>query len=172
LDLSYDWAAAISTGDMVTNEVEGTVTYVPFEAAKGETGIIHGLYDLMDSSFKVYGAYLNYPLDLDSENNEAYFSVRGQYDSANAEITAVGALAYEWIEEKTTLTVEGRYDSVTPAGVQPWSAMAEVAWEMADKTNLTLTYEIGTWEDEYDDNWTGNIVDNAGTLTAELSVSF
>jgi hypothetical protein len=172
LDLSYDWAAAITTGDMVTNEVEGTVTYVPFEAAKGETGVIHGLYDLMDSSFKVYGAYLNYPLDLDSENNEAYFSVRGQYDSANAEITAVGALAYEWIEEKTTLTVEGRYDSVTPAGVQPWSAMAEVAWEMADKTNLTLTYEIGTWEDEYDDNWTGNIVDNAGTLTAELSVSF
>jgi len=50
--------------------------------------------------------------------------------------------------------------------------MAEVAWEMADKTNLTLTYEIGTWDDEYDDNWTGNIVDNAGTLTAELSVSF
>ena len=98
--------------------------------------------------------------------------MRGKYDSANAEITAVGALAYEWIEEKPTLTVEGRYDSVTPAGVQPWSAMAEVAWEMADKTNLTLTYEIGTWEDEYDDNWTGNIVDNAGTLTAELSVSF
>ena len=69
-------------------------------------------------------------------------------------------------------TAQYSYDSVTPAGVQPWSAMAEVAWEMADKTNLTLSYEIGTWEDEYDDNWTGNIVDNAGTLTAELSVSF
>jgi len=172
LDLSYDWVAAISTGNMVEHDVEGTVTYVPFEAAKGETGIIHGLYNIMDSSFKVYGAYLNYPLDLDNENNQAYFSVRGQYDSANAEITAVGALAYEWIEEKTTLTVEGRYDSVTPANVQVWSAMAELAWEMADKTNLTLTYEIGTWDDEYDDNWTGNIVDNAGTLTAELSVSF
>ena len=172
LELSYDWASAISTGALTTSAIEGYVTYVPVDAAKGETGKIHALYDLTNSSFKVYGAYLNYPLDLSNENNAAYFSVRGQYDSANAEITAVGALAYEWIEEKTTLTVEGRYDSVTPAGVQPWSAMAEVAWEMADKTTLTLTYEIGTWEDEYSDDWTGNIVDNAGTLTAELAVSF
>jgi len=172
LDLSYDWAAAISTGAMTTSKIDGLVTFVPADAAKGETGKIHAEYDLMDSSFKVYGAYLNYPLDLSNENNAAYFSARGQYDSANSEITAVGALAYEWIEEKTTLTVEGRYDSVTPANVQPWSAMAKIEWEMASKTNLTLSYEIGTWEDDYADDWTGNIVDNAGTLEAELKVSF
>ena len=172
LELSYDWASVISTGALTTSEIEGFVTYVPVDAVEGETGKIHALYDLTDNSFKVYGAYLNYPLDLSNENNAAYFSVRGQYDSANAEITAVGALAYEWIEEKTTLTVEGRYDSVTPTNVQPWSAMAKIGWEMASNTNLTLSYEIGTWEDEYDDDWTGNIVDNAGTLEAELKVSF
>ena len=172
LELDYDWAAAISTGAMTTSAIEGYVTYVPVDAVKGETGKIHALYSLLDNSFKVYGAYLNYPLDLSNENNAAYFSVRGQYDSANSEITAVGALAYEWIKEKTTLTVEGRYDSVTPANVQPWSAMAKVGWEMASNTNLTLSYEIGTWEDDYDDDWTGNIVDNAGTLEAELKVSF
>ncbi len=130
-------------------------------------------YDLLTSGVTIYGGYLNYPLDLDSEDSEAYLSVGGEYDMAAQGFTLAGQLVYKWLDKNTTLTVEGRYDSTPPAGVQPWSAYAELAWDMAENTALTLGYEYNTWDAGDDDNLgQGNVIDGAGTITAELSVSF
>ncbi len=171
LDLEYDYAQALSSGAVTTNKVAGTITYVPEDAAKDEKGMVKVTYDLLTSGVTIYGAYLNYPLDIESENNAAYLSVGGQYDMATAGITAAGQFKYMWLEEKTTATLEARYDSVTPAGVPPYSVLAQLDWEMAENTTLTLSYELNTW-DAGDDLGQGNILDGAGTITAELSVTF
>lgn len=181
LGLEYDYAQAISTGTPTKNKVVGTVTYVPEDAAKDlteitnegteEKGLVKVTYDLLTSGITLYGAYLNYPLDLDSEENAAYLSVGAEYNMATQGITAVGQFKYMWLEEKTTATLEARYDSVTPAGVPPYSVLAQLDWEMAENTTLTLGYELNTW-DAGDDFGQGNIVDGAGTITAELTVKF
>ncbi|MCX7667375.1 MAG: hypothetical protein N2Z84_00375, partial [Atribacterota bacterium] len=71
----------------------------------------------------------------------------------------------------TTLTVEGRYDSVPAAGAPVYSVLAELGWDMAENTTLTISYELNTW-DAGDNFGQGHITDGAGTITAELSVSF
>ena len=181
LDLEYDYAQAISSGAVTTNKVSGTVTYVPEDAAKDvkeityegteEKGSVKVTYDLLTAGITLYGAYLNYPLDLDSEENAAYLSVGAEYDMATAGITAVGQFKYMWLEEKTTATLEARYDSTPAAGVPPYSVLAQLDWEMAENTTLTLSYEYNTFE-AGDDFGQGNIVDGAGTITAELNVTF
>jgi len=171
LDVEYDYAQAISSGAVTKNEVSGTITYVPAEAASGEEGKIKVTYDLLTAGVTVYGAYLNYPLNLDDENREAYISVGGEYDMAAAGFTLAGQLKYKWLDKNTTLTVEGRYDSTPAAGVAPYSVLAELGWDMAENTTLTISYEYNTW-DAGDDFGQGNIIDGAGTLKAELSVSF
>jgi len=170
LSLYYDWEAVISTGTVNTNQIEAVVNYTPFGGAKGESAKIRALYSLLNNNITAYAGYYNYPLDIDSENNAAFLTGEVQYKTSNQEITAVGQLKYEWIEEKTILTVEGRYDSVTPTDVNPWSVLAQIDWAMADNTDLCLSYELNTWED--DDDYTGQIIDNAGTLTAEVSLKF
>ncbi|MEN3203686.1 MAG: hypothetical protein ABDK87_08215, partial [Atribacterota bacterium] len=164
-----------------TNKVSGTVTYVPGDAVKDvpeitnegteEKGLVKVTYDLLTSGITLYGAYLNYPLDLESENNAAYLSVGAEYNMATQGITAVGQFKYQWLEEKTTATLEARYDSTPAAGAPVYSVLAQLDWEMAENTTLTLSYELNTW-DAGDDFGQGNIVDGAGTITAELTVSF
>jgi hypothetical protein len=181
LDLEYDYAQAISSGAVTTNKVSGTVTYIPEDAAKDvkeityegteEKGVVKVTYDLLTSGITLYGAYLNYPLDLDSEENAAYLSVGAEYNMATQGITAVGQFKYQWLKEGTTATLEARYDSVTPSGVPPYSVLAQLDWDMAENTTLTLSYELNTF-DAGDDFGQGNIIDAAGTVTAELTVSF
>ncbi len=181
LDLEYDYAQAVSTGTPTTNKVSGTVTYIPEDAAKDvpeitnegtkEKGLVKVTYDLLTSGITLYGAYLNYPLDLDSENNAAYLSVGAEYNMATQGITAVGQFKYRWLDKNTTATLEARYDSVVPAGVPPYSVLAQLDWGMAENTALTLGYELNTFE-AGDDFGQGNIIDSAGTITAELKVSF
>jgi hypothetical protein len=191
LDLEYDYAQAISSGAVTKNKVSGTVTYIPEDAAKDvkeityegteEKGVVKVTYDLLTSGITLYGAYLNYPLDLDSEENAAYLSVGAEYNMATQGITAVGQFKYQWLKEGTTATLEARYDSVTPSGVPPYSVLARLDWEMAKNTTLTLSYEYNTWQNYDLDIWgnedtrdfgSGEIIDAAGTVTAELTVSF
>ncbi|MGQ9472963.1 MAG: S-layer homology domain-containing protein [Candidatus Caldatribacteriaceae bacterium] len=171
LDVEYDYAQAISSGVATTNEVSGTITYIPAEAAADEKLVAKVTYDLLTSGVTVYGAYLNYPLDLDDENNEASLSIGGEYDTAAAEFSLAGKLVYKWLDKNTTLTVEGRYDSVPATGAPAYSMLAELGWDMAENTTLTISYELNTW-DAGDDFGQGNIIDGAGTITAELTVSF
>ena len=181
LDLEYDYAQAISSGARTKNQVSGKVTYVPEDAAKDvkeityegteEKGVVKVTYDLLTSGITLYGAYLNYPLDLDSEENAAYLSVGAEYNMATQGITAVGQFKYQWLDKGTTATLEARYDSVTPSGVPPYSVLAQLDWGMAENTTLTLSYELNTF-DAGDDFGQGNIIDAAGTVTAELKVTF
>ncbi|MBC7217544.1 MAG: S-layer homology domain-containing protein [Candidatus Caldatribacterium sp.] len=170
LDLEYDYAQAISSGAVTTNKVSGTVTYIPDEGTE-EKGVVKVTYDLLTAGITLYGAYLNYPLDLDSENNAAYFSVGAEYNMATQGITAVGQFKYQWLEEGTTATLEARYDSTPASGVPPYSVLAQLDWDMAENTTLTLSYELNTFE-AGDDFGQGDIIDGAGTITAELTVSF
>ncbi|HSV31161.1 MAG TPA: S-layer homology domain-containing protein [Atribacteraceae bacterium] len=165
IGLEYAYGTSLVTpGLITTSELTGTITFVPADAVPDEKLEVEVTYDLLAASFVVSGEYLNYPLDVDDENNEAFLSAKGQYEGDTGRIMAWGRLEYGWIEEKTTLTLEGRYDST---GAAVWSALAELEWEMAENTALTLGYEFNTWNE--DDEF---IEDTAGTLEAELSVSF
>ncbi|MGC8778394.1 MAG: S-layer homology domain-containing protein [Candidatus Caldatribacteriaceae bacterium] len=180
LDLSYDYAQTLA-GVATTNKVEGVLTYVPEGAATGlaeityegtsEKGFVDVTYDMLTAGFTVAGGYLNYPLDIDNENNAAYLSIGAGYDSATASITAVGQFKYLWLDKKTTATLEARYDSTPAAGAPVYSVLAQLDWNMAENTDLTLSYQLNTW-DNGDNFGQGNILDGAGTITAELSVSF
>ncbi len=80
-------------------------------------------------------------------------------------------MTYKWAEDDVTATLKGRYDST---GAAVWSALAEVEWAMAENTALTLSYEYNTWDGDetggIDD--ARGIIDTAGTITAELNVTF
>lgn len=181
LKLEYNYAQAISTGAQTKSKVTGTVTYVPEDAAKDvvkitnegkeEKAVVKVTYDLLTSGVTLYGAYLNYPLDLDSEENAAYLSVGAEYNMATQGITAVGQFKYMWLDKGTTAAIEARYDSVTPSGVPPYSVLAKLNWDMAANTTLALSYELNTWDDG-DDFGQGDIIDAAGTVKAELKVKF
>jgi len=170
LGVSYEHGMSlIDPGVVTTQELTGKITYVPVDPYADEQMEVEVTYDLLAATFDLYAGYDNYPLSI-GDDHEAILSANVKYEAdagvpgATDRITAVGSLTYKWLEEKTALTLEGRYDSL---GASVWSALAELEWEMAENTNLTLGYEFNTWDD--DDRM---IVDQAGTLTAELSVSF
>lgn len=177
LEVGYDYDLEITTGAIVTNEVSGTITYVPADAAVNEQALIDLAYYLGDTghaagNFAIFAGYDNYPLDIDDEEeNESYLSANVQYVSDTARITGVGILSYKWVEDDVTATLKGRYDS---AGASLWGALAEVEWAMAENTALTLSYEFNTWDgDETGGVDAGRgIIDTAGTITAELNVTF
>ncbi len=164
LGVRYEHGMSIfDLGVVTTQELTGTITYVPYNPYEDEQMEIEVTYDLLAATFSVYAGYDNYPLSV-GDDHEALLSANVEWLGDTNRITAVGALTYKWIEEKTALTLEGRYDSM---GAAVWSALAELEWEMAENTNLTVGYEFNTWDD--DDRM---IIDQAGTITAELSVSF
>ena len=181
LEVGYDYALSVSSPTtIVTNEVDGTLTYVPADAVAGEQALIDLAYYLGEDdhaagTFAVFAGYDNYPLDIDDEeDNESYLTANVQYVSDTAQITGVGILSYKWVEDDVTATLKGRYDST---GAAVWSALAEVEWAMAENTALTLSYEYNTWDGDetiadggLDD--TRGIIDTAGTITAELNVTF
>ena len=80
-------------------------------------------------------------------------------------------MKYEWKEEDITATLSGRYDS---AGAEVWSIKAGAEWAMAENTALNLSYELNTWDgDETGGRDDGRgIIDTAGTIKAELKVTF
>ena len=129
---------------------------------------------MMKDNYGVFGGYRNYPLEIQNESQEAYISANVQYVPDSSEITAVGELRYRWLEEKTTLTFQGRYDSSPKKeDFSTWGLLTNLEWEMAKNTRLSLGYELNTWDGSlfaYDDD--RGIIDKAGTMKAELKVSF
>jgi len=67
------------------------------------------------------------------------------------------------------LTIEGRVDS---DGVAPYSAEIELAYDLAEKTTLSVGFEMNDWEDDINDYDELNILDAVSTLKAELKVKF
>ena len=170
LEVGYGYAVKASdTSTVVKNEVTGKVTYVPADE-KGKA-IVDAAYYLETAGFAVFVGYDDYPLNEDDDEDKSYISANAQYVSDTEKITAVGILKYEWKEEDITATLSGRYDS---AGAEVWSIKAGAEWAMAENTALNLSYELNTW----DGDETGGIdadrgiIDTAGTITAELNVTF
>ncbi len=172
LEVGYDYALKVSTEAVVKNEVTGKATYVPADAAADEKAIIDLAYDLGNDGFVVFAGYDNYPLDIgEDEGDESYLSANVQYVSETERITGVGILSYKWAERDVTATLEGRYDS---EGAAAWGALAKAEWAMAENTTLTLSYEYNTWDGDKTGGRDADrgIIDNAGTITAELAVTF
>jgi len=67
------------------------------------------------------------------------------------------------------LTVEGRVDS---DGAAFWSAEVQLVYALAESTDLTVGFEMNDWDDDINDYGDMVISGTAGTLTAELAVSF
>jgi len=170
LEVGYDYDQTL-TGAIVTNEVSGKVTYVPAGAVADEKAVIDAAYNLQTAGFAIFAGYDNYPLDIGEEGDESYLSANVQYLSDTARITAVGILSYKWAESDVTATLEGRYDS---AGAEVWSALAKAEWAMAENTALTLSYELNTWDGDKTGGRDADrgIIDTAGTITPELTVTF
>jgi len=181
LEIGYEYDQTISTNTtgvatIVTNEVTGTIVYVPADAVADEQALIDLAYYLGDADhvaggFAVFAGYDNYPLNDEDDEDESYVSANVQYVSDTARITGVGILSYKWVEDDIAATLKGRYDS---KGAEVWSVLAEVEWAMAENTALTLGYELNTWDGDetggIDDG--RGIIDTAGTITAELNVTF
>ena len=147
----------------VTTKVKGTLLYVPEDAAAGEKAELYAEYNLLTAAATGYLKYLNYPLA-----DDFVLSGLAKYTYPTANYVGVATLVYAFADDMT-LTVEGRVDS---DGVAPWSAEAKLAYALAENTTLSVGFEMNDWEDDINDYDELNILDNLGTLKAELKVKF
>ena len=147
----------------VTSKVRGTLLYVPEDAAEDEEAELYAEYNLLTAAVTGYLEYLNYPLADD-------FVLSGliEYTYPTADYVGVATLVYT-VADDLDLTVEARADS---NGAAPWSAEAQLAYALAENTSLSVGFEMNDWEDDINDYDELNILDNLGTLKAELKVSF
>ena len=147
----------------VTTKVKGTLLYVPEDAAAGEKAELYAEYNLLTAAATGYLKYLNYPLA-----DDFVLSGLAKYTYPTANYVGVATLVYAFADDMT-LTVEGRVDS---DGAAPWSAEAKLAYALAENTTLSVGFEMNDWEDDINDYDELNILDNLGTLKAELKVKF
>ena len=111
-------------------------------------------------AYKAYAEYVGYALAEDITLGLTY-----QFASAAVEHTATAALAYTY-SDVLTAALEGRYDT-KPTGPVPYSAELTLTHALATNTSLVVGYEYNDWDAD-----TRDILDNVGTLSAVLSVSF
>ena len=147
----------------VTSKVRGTLLYVPEDAAEDEEAELYAEYNLLTAAVTGYLEYLNYPLA-----DDFVLSGLAKYTYPTADYVGVATLVYT-VADDLDLTVEGRVDS---NGAEFWSAEAQLAYALAENTSLSVGFEMNDWEDDINDYDELNILDNLGTLKAELKVSF
>ena len=137
-----------------------------FDADTGEAADVSFGYDLLTSGYVAYVGYKNYPLTDDLKASASY-----QYASLIAEHTGVLTLNYTY-SEVLGVQLDGRVDTVTPAGVPMYSGEVALTHALAEKTKLVVGYEYNDWDADTKLINKRNILDNVGTLKVELSVSF
>ena len=115
--------------------------------------------------YVAYAEYIGYAL-----TDEITFDLTYQYDSAVVEHTATAALNYTY-SDVLGVVLEGRYDTV-PTGPLPYSAELTLTHALATNTELVVGYELNDWDDDSDSSTYRDILDDVGTLSAVLSVSF
>jgi len=158
---TYEMDSAMAAA--VTNKVRGTLNYVPEDAAVDEAGEVYVEYNVLAATTKARAKYLNYPLA-----DDFVLSGLGQYTYPTADYAGAVTLVYDLAEDKD-LILEGRLDS---DGAAIWSAEVELAYALAEKTTLSVGFEMNDWEDDINDYDELNILDTLGTLKAELKVKF
>jgi len=182
LKVGYDYDKPI-VGVAVTNEVSGEVGLTFSDIGVTLTGgydlittaVPAGIvlvYDLLTVdvstddvlaapiAFVAYADYIGYAL-----TDDILFDLTYQYDSAVVEHTGTAALNYTY-SDVLGVVLEGRYDTV-PTGPLPYSAELTLTHALATNTELVVGYEYNDWDADDRD-----ILDDVGTLSAVLSVSF
>ena len=147
-----------------THEVEADLVYT-VDAVTGEAAELDVTYDVLTMGVNVYAEYLNYPVD---DEGEYVLSGAAQYDYPAGTYVAVATVEYA-LAEDMDLIVEGRLDS---NGAAPYSAEVQLVYALAANTDLTVGFEMNDWDDDINDYDVMEIIGTAGTLTAELEVTF
>jgi hypothetical protein len=111
-----------------------------FDADTGEAADVSFGYDLLTNGYVAYAGYNNYPLTDDLKASASY-----QYTSLIAEHTGVLTLNYTY-SEVLGVQLDGRVDTVTPAGVPMYSAEIALTHALAENTELTVGYELNAWD--------------------------
>jgi len=186
LDVTYAYDQDLADpADVVTNEVEGvlgltfsditaTVTAgYDFVNEEVPAGVVLA-YDLLTVdvssddvtadtiAYVAYADYIGYALTDDILLDLTY---QYDYDGAAGVHTATAALDYTY-SPVLGAVLEGRYDS-DPLAPVAYSAELVLTHALATNTELVVGYEYNDWD--ADDRV---ILDNVGTLSAVLTVSF
>jgi hypothetical protein len=160
--LSWDYAMDSAMAAVTAHTIEGDLVYT-VNADTEETAELDVTYDILTPGVTAYGEYMNYPLA-----DKFVLSGAAQYETIGPAYVAVGTLEYA-LAEDMDLIVEGRIDS---NGTAPWSAEAQLVYELAVNTDLTVGFEMNDWEDDINDYDAMNIIGTSGTLSAGLEVTF
>lgn len=165
LEGTLSWTYDMNTAMVVqTHEVELDLVYT-VDAYTEEAGELDLTYDILTGGLSAYAEYMNYPVD---DAGDYLLSGAVQYDYPVGTYAAVATVEYA-LADDMDLIVEGRVDS---NGAAFWSAEAQLVYALAENTDLTVGFEMNDWDDDINDYDDMTISGTAGTLTAELAVSF
>lgn len=145
-----------------THDVSIDLLYTVDADISETTGLKVG-YDILTAIATIDANYMNYPLADDYVLSGAV-----QYDYPAATYAGVATLEYD-LAEDMDLTVEARVDS---DGAAIWSAEVQLAYALAENTELIVGFEMNDWDDDIDDYDAMDIIGTSGTLTAGLEVTF
>jgi hypothetical protein len=127
-------------------------------------------YSLLTSEIYLEGEYLNLVLgEDDDELSEFVFNAYGDINVTTMNYTAVANFMYKFEDEPMELWVEGRADS---DGAAPYSAEAQLKYNLDTNTDLNVGVEMNDWEDDIND-WDDKVInDNVTKVYAGIEVSF
>jgi len=161
LSWSYDMNTAMVAQD---HDVEIDLLYT-VDADTVETAGLTVGYSILTAIATIEANYMNYPVD---DEGEFVLSGAVGYDYPAATYVGVATVEYDMAEDMD-LIVEARVDN---DGAAFWSAEVQLIYALAENTDLTVGFEMNDWDDDINDYDDMVISGTAGTLTAELAVSF
>lgn len=165
LDGTLSWTYDMDTAMAVqTHEVGVDLAYT-VDADTEEAAALGVTYNVLTAGADISAEYMNYPID---DEGEYVLSAAGEYNYPAGTYVAVATVEYDMAEDMD-LIVEGRVDS---DGAAFWSAEVQLIYALAENTDLTVGFEMNDWDDDINDYDDMVISGTAGTLTAELAVSF
>lgn len=165
VDGTLSWTYDMDTAMAVqTHEIGVDLAYT-VDADTEEAAALGVTYDVLTAGADITAEYMNYPMD---DEGEYVLSAAGEYNYPAGTYAAVATVEYD-LAEDMDLIVEGRVDQ---DGAAFWSAEVQLIYALAENTDLTVGFEMNDWDDDINDYDDMVISGTAGTLTAELAVSF
>lgn len=165
LDGTLSWTYDMDTAMAVQAHEIGVDLAYTVDADTGEAAALGVTYDVLTAGADITAEYMNYPVD---DEGEYVLSAAGEYNYPAGTYVAVATVEYDMAEDMD-LIVEGRVDS---DGAAFWSAEVQLIYALAENTDLTVGFEMNDWDDDINDYDDMIISGTAGTVTAELAVSF
>jgi len=165
VDGTVSWEYDMDTAMAVQTHEVGLDLVYTVDAVTEEAASLGVTYDILTGGADISADYMNYPVD---DEGEFVLSGAGEYNYPAGTYVAVATVEYDMAEDMD-LIVEGRVDS---DGAAFWSAEVQLIYALAVNTDLTVGFEMNDWDDDINDYDDMVISGTAGTLTAELAVSF